>query len=986
MATSSYLKYLPPVLWSPRAPAGGFDLGAMLCVFEKILTGLDDGVAIGHGDNSVLTTVIQGITGGPLPQTARLRAGDGVKFRPGSSYTYQGATPEVINVLSTTANTLTAVFRRNHAASQAIVNSTGPHRDIQSVIAGLVALYGAWTTPSEAFDWLAQWVALQADPVWDDYQRRSVLSKIVGIYTLRGTKPGLDRFFDIYALARQRPRVVVDNASKILFCAPRTGAFAPTPTLVSQLPLVAPQCVAFDPAGYLLVGDLGSHDATVPPAVWRVSTTGDYDFAAGPLPAPQAYQTATAPLAIAVDPVNGGAYLIDLILDYELRRLTAPQVGSITLTGTPDPAQTATITVAGTAYTLPQTGGPTLAGQATAWATALNAATPFNTRYTASAAGPVITLGTLSGAPGNDLTLVTTSSAALQLTAKGPGFAASAVFASNAAGPPPPLALKLPRAMVVNAAGIPLILDRGAVIAAASATAVIEVTMTTAPPTYTGNVRHALAAISEPLSMARRADGSLIIGDGGNQVSAAPADLWSVNTATWAATSLLGGMAAGSNPLVAPVGVVEVDASHLLVLDAGLRPYVPSAASPFTVVIARQAALYQVDLSVAPPVITRASEFGAGTYPRAMVGDSKGTVYICESGLPDLQGYSARLWRSKPQQMSVVVHFQGNPARSVSSLTLGGTPTSGEQCQVTIASATYTLPEVTGNTLAQQAQAWAAALNAAVSFNGLYTALPVGNLICLYAAANTSTTGAVIVTTGSAGMTLAAGRLAAGVTLSGVPTTGEHLVLDVAGSPYILDETTGQTLAQQTATWAAFLNAATPFNQSHVAAAAGEELLVNYKSSDVADNLPSFVNGSLSLHATLAAPPLALGTVSLSGTPTTGESCVLKVGLLTFTLAETTGFTLGQQTAAWAGVLNGTPGFAASYVAMNAGATIMLFAGTAVGPTGATLSSTSSAHLVMQTYSELQNRNRFLQSIRDVVADEIPAHARWYLQSELSQL
>ena len=70
--TSSYLNYLPPVLWSSRAAAGGFDLGRMLCVFEKMLTGIDDGVVIGHGDNATMTTVIQSVTAGPLPQTVRV--------------------------------------------------------------------------------------------------------------------------------------------------------------------------------------------------------------------------------------------------------------------------------------------------------------------------------------------------------------------------------------------------------------------------------------------------------------------------------------------------------------------------------------------------------------------------------------------------------------------------------------------------------------------------------------------------------------------------------------------------------------------------------------------------------------------------------------------------------------------------------------------------------------------------------------------------
>jgi phage tail-like protein len=47
---SSYLRYLPQVLWTSESAPEPF-LGQMLCVFEKILTGIDDGVPIRFGDN-----------------------------------------------------------------------------------------------------------------------------------------------------------------------------------------------------------------------------------------------------------------------------------------------------------------------------------------------------------------------------------------------------------------------------------------------------------------------------------------------------------------------------------------------------------------------------------------------------------------------------------------------------------------------------------------------------------------------------------------------------------------------------------------------------------------------------------------------------------------------------------------------------------------------------------------------------------------------
>ena len=73
--TSSYLKYLPAVFSSSLGPASAFSFGTMLCPFEKILTGINDGIVITHGDNSVLTTVTQVVLADPQPQTVYVSAG-----------------------------------------------------------------------------------------------------------------------------------------------------------------------------------------------------------------------------------------------------------------------------------------------------------------------------------------------------------------------------------------------------------------------------------------------------------------------------------------------------------------------------------------------------------------------------------------------------------------------------------------------------------------------------------------------------------------------------------------------------------------------------------------------------------------------------------------------------------------------------------------------------------------------------------------------
>ncbi|MCH7342701.1 phage tail protein [Pelomonas sp. CA6] len=45
---SSYLRFLPPVLWQAEPDAPEFSLGTALRIFEKLLTGIDDGVPIRH--------------------------------------------------------------------------------------------------------------------------------------------------------------------------------------------------------------------------------------------------------------------------------------------------------------------------------------------------------------------------------------------------------------------------------------------------------------------------------------------------------------------------------------------------------------------------------------------------------------------------------------------------------------------------------------------------------------------------------------------------------------------------------------------------------------------------------------------------------------------------------------------------------------------------------------------------------------------------
>jgi phage tail-like protein len=238
---SSYLKYLPPVLWEDEPPAPAFSLGAVLRIFEKVLTGIDDDVEVRH---------------------------------------------------------------RGHV-----------HPPLTTEIARLERLFDPWKTPESFLPWLASWVALEFPtlqdlPLWDEYQQRKVTSEIAQIYRQRGLKAGLNQYLELYAVGKTRPRVAVDDGSRLLLVTSRPGALAPVAGLVTQGPvvtrdgvrsdgLIRPRCLAAAPDGTLFVGDLGVPEVVPVPLrsrVWRISADGHYDLAGAP-PKPQPLDTTALPAA-----------------------------------------------------------------------------------------------------------------------------------------------------------------------------------------------------------------------------------------------------------------------------------------------------------------------------------------------------------------------------------------------------------------------------------------------------------------------------------------------------------------------------------------------------------------------------------------------------------------------------------------------------------------------------------------------------------------
>lgn len=215
----------------------------------------------------------------------------------------------------------------------------------------------------------------------------------------------------------------------------------------------------------------------------------------------------------------------------------------------------------------------------------------------------------------------------------------------------PPLQISLPVAMALSRAGQLLILDqdRGVTVVAGLGTGTPQ-----ALP------RRVLTQVLEPRSLLVRSDGNLIIGDAREQNTAegaepTPADLILVDrrdNQNWVERRLLESLPAGANPLVAPVAIVEEDATHLLVVDIGLKPE-PDANQPFRHDIAEPAAVFRVDLGT-PPSVARVTELGQFVYPKGLVLHD-GTVYLCDPG--ESHFTTRRVWRALAHEFGVLVHF-----------------------------------------------------------------------------------------------------------------------------------------------------------------------------------------------------------------------------------------------------------------------------------------------------------------------------------------
>ncbi|MFF0518310.1 phage tail protein [Actinomadura nitritigenes] len=218
------------------------------------------------------------------------------------------------------------------------------HDALAAEIAALDRLVDPWTTPERFLPWLASWVALefptlQGADLWDEYQRRRVISRIASVYRGRGRQSALNAYLDLYAVGAIRPRITLDVGRRLLAVAP-SGAVSGLVTLGplpggsggaggSPLGLIRPECVAVAADGSLFVGDRGLPSGvpvTAPARVWRLDPSGRHDMGGTPpRPLPLVPDTPfTRVAAVAVRPARGARPETLYVLDEPGRLYAVP--------------------------------------------------------------------------------------------------------------------------------------------------------------------------------------------------------------------------------------------------------------------------------------------------------------------------------------------------------------------------------------------------------------------------------------------------------------------------------------------------------------------------------------------------------------------------------------------------------------------------------------------------------------------------------------
>jgi phage tail-like protein len=164
-----------------------------------------------------------------------------------------------------------------------------------------------------------------------------------------------------------------------------------------------------------------------------------------------------------------------------------------------------------------------------------------------------------------------------------------------------------------------------------------------------------LPNIVEPTALAIDSQGRWIVADAGSQDSTGPASLVRIDPQNgWAQTLLLADVAPERNPLLFPTGLAFESPHSLLVSDTGVRWGYSD--DPTERTVAEPPAIYRVDLTQVPPVISRVTSDRRLVSPTRMAFDQDGALLVADRGEAIRSGY-LHSWRIGAHEFGVVVLF-----------------------------------------------------------------------------------------------------------------------------------------------------------------------------------------------------------------------------------------------------------------------------------------------------------------------------------------
>lgn len=156
--------------------------------------------------------------------------------------------------------------------------------------------------------------------------------------------------------------------------------------------------------------------------------------------------------------------------------------------------------------------------------------------------------------------------------------------------------------------------------------------------------------ITAPTALTIDKQGRLIIADSRREDDSRPADLNIVDPRNnWSVTSLLQNVT--DNPLICPTGLVFENSNSLIVCDTGLRGSEASTSRTE----AEPAAIYRINLSQTPPLITKITKERKLVNPSKITIDPKGDLIIADAG--EYNEEEKQDWRARDNEFGVVVLF-----------------------------------------------------------------------------------------------------------------------------------------------------------------------------------------------------------------------------------------------------------------------------------------------------------------------------------------